>query len=198
MTTAAPGPGPAARTWDDLGAGDGRVLAGVLDAYPEAIGIAIDHNRTMLDLASARFADREQVEVVDHDLDLPLPAGLAPADAVVSALAIHHLDRERRRSLAAEILTVLRPGGVVADLDLVRSTSERLHDRFIDLVPLERSPDRAWDRHWSVDERLALLDEAGFDHVDCVWRWRELALVVGERPTVDGDDHRIEPQQEQR
>lgn len=173
----------------DLGAGDGRLLAVVLAAIPGAAGIALDHNSAMLDLTRQRFAGRDDLEIVDHDLDRPLPASLGPADAVVSALVVHHFERERRLGLAAEILTTLRPGGVFADLDLVRSASESLHDRFIELVPWERSPEKAWDRHWSVAERMALLVEAGFEHVDCVWRWRELALVVGQRPARDSDDH---------
>ena len=41
-------------------------------------------------------------------------------------------------------------------------------------------PDKAWDRHPSVVERQDWLTEAGFAHVDCLWKWRELALVVGE------------------
>lgn len=163
----------------DLGAGDGRILAGVLAAHPDAGGIALDHNPAMLEAARVRFADRSDVTVVDHDLGAELPPSLGTFDAVVSALAIHHFDEHRRTALYREIAGLLRPGGVFADLDLVRSASEALHDRFIEQVPWDRDPDLAWDRHPSLAQRLGWLAEAGFTDVDCLWKWRELALVVG-------------------
>jgi len=175
---------PVARVLD-LGSGDGRVLASVLAAHPEATGVALDHNPAMLQAAGERFSERLAVgtiEVVDHDLDEALPSTLGTFDAVVSGLAVHHVARDRRRDLYAEIADRLRPGGVVADLDLVRSASEELHDRFIQRVPWDRNPDKAWDRHPSVTDRLDWLRDAGFVNVDCTWRWRELALIVGERP----------------
>ena len=172
---------PVARVLD-LGCGDGRILATVLAAHPDARGVALDHNPTMLDAARDRFARRGGVEVVDHDLDRPLPAALGTFDAVVSGLAIHHVDPDRRRALYREIGAVLRPGGVFADLDVARSATEVLHDRFIDQVSWDRNPARAWDRHPSVADRVAWLGDAGFVDVDCIWRWRELTLVVGERP----------------
>jgi SAM-dependent methyltransferase len=166
----------------DLGAGDGRLLALVLDANPGASGVALDHNPAMLEAADARFGALPEVAVIDHDLDGELPGGLGPFDAVVSALALHHFTEQRRRALSSEVLGLLRPGGVFADLDLVRSASEALHDRFVDRVPWDRDPSLAWDRHPSLDERMAWLADAGFVNVDCLWKWRELALVTGERP----------------
>jgi SAM-dependent methyltransferase len=169
----------------DLGAGDGRVLAAVLAAHPRSEGVALDHNPAMLEALRARFEGEDRVGVVDHDLTVPLPDTEGTFDAVVSALAIHHLDVTRRGELYREIRGLLRPGGVFADLDLVRSASEVLHDRFIERVPWQRHPDRAWDRHPSLTERLEWTAEAGFVDVDCLWKWRELALVVGEVPIAD-------------
>ena len=154
----------------------------MLDAHPRAEGVALDHNPAMLDALRERFAGGALVDVVDHDFAVSLPATEGTFDAVVSALAIHHLDVTRRTELYAEVRGLLRPGGVFADLDLVRSATEVLHDRFIDRVPWSRHPDRAWDRHPSLAERLEWTAEAGFVNVDCLWKWRELALVVGELP----------------
>jgi tRNA (cmo5U34)-methyltransferase len=167
----------------DLGAGDGRVLGCVLDAHLSAEGVALDHNSTMLEAVTGRFAGQSRVSVVQHDLAETLPAALGRFDSVVSALTLHHFDVARRRSLIGEIAGLLHPGGVFADLDLVCSPTEALHDRFIDRVPWDSSPDSAWDRHPTLVQRLSWLDDAGFTNVDCIWKWRELALVVGESPT---------------
>lgn len=165
----------------DLGSGDGRILAAVLSEYPEAAGVALDHNPTMLEAAAERFRDHGAVEVVDHDLDQPLPDSLGTFDAVVSGLAIHHVATDRRRVLYGEIADRLEPGGAFADLDFVRSATEVLHDRFIAEAPWDRNPDVAWDRRPSVTERMMWMSETGLDNVDCIWRWRELTLIVGER-----------------
>ncbi|MGI9616004.1 MAG: class I SAM-dependent methyltransferase [Acidimicrobiales bacterium] len=172
---------PTTRRVLDLGSGDGRILAAVLSANPEAAGVALDHNPTMLQAAAERFGHHGAVDVVDHDLDQPLPDSLGTFDVVVSGLAIHHVAPDRRRALYREIAGRLEPGGAFADLDFVRSATEVLHDRFIEEAPWDRNPDRAWDRHPSVAERMRWMTEAGLDNVDCVWRWRELTLIVGER-----------------
>lgn len=171
--------GPRVERVLDLGAGDGRVLATVLAAHPGAGGVALDHNPAMLDTARSRFAGETDVTVVDHDLSIALPSSLGTFDAVVSALAIHHFDEERRTALYREIAALLRPGGVFADLDLVCSTTEALHDRFAEQTPWGRNPDVAWDRHPTLTQRLDWVAGAGFTDVDCLWKWREMALVVG-------------------
>lgn len=166
----------------DLGSGDGRVLACVLESHPNAEGVALDNNAAMLEALADRFTDQRRVSIVQHDLAETLPGSLGGFDSVVSALTLHHFEESRRRELLGEIAALLHPGGVFADLDLVRSSTEILHRRFMDRVPWELSPDRPWDRHPTLDQRVSWLDAAGFTNVDCVWKWRELALVVGESP----------------
>ena len=87
----------------DLGCGDGKLAAVVLEARPEAAeAICIDRSEPMLDLARQRFAGEPRARLVEHDLDQPLP-DLGPFDVVVSGFAIHHLEDERKQSLLAEV-----------------------------------------------------------------------------------------------
>src|SRR4051794_14307221 len=113
----------------DLGTGDGRMLALVRSRHPEATAIGLDSSEPMLARAAERFSDDPLVELRAHDLGQPL-AESGPFDAVVSGLAIHHLEDERKRELFGEIRTLLAPGGVFANLDLVSSASPLLHERF--------------------------------------------------------------------
>jgi hypothetical protein len=35
-----------------------------------------------------------------------------------------------------------------------------------------------------LESQLTWLREAGLAHVDCIWKWRSLALMRGERPAT--------------
>jgi tRNA (cmo5U34)-methyltransferase len=162
----------------DLGMGDGRLAALIRGRHPDSRGVGVDASAPMLARAAERFAGDAAVELVAHDLSRPI--GLSgPFDAVVSGLAIHHLDDERKRSLFGEIHALLAPGGVFANLDLVVSANPHQHVRFRRAIGRER--DDPTDRLAGLCEQLAWLRDAGFADVDCHFKWLELALVVARR-----------------
>jgi tRNA (cmo5U34)-methyltransferase len=164
----------------DVGCGDGRLLDLVLRRFPQATGVAVDFNEEMLTRARDRFAGRP-VTVVTHDLVDPLP-DLGPFDAVVSSFAIHHVPHERKRALFAEVAAIVGPGGTFANLEHVASATDRLHERFRDEMGIGDSPDDPSNILAPVGDQLRWLQDAGLVDVDCLWKWRELALLVGVRP----------------
>jgi tRNA (cmo5U34)-methyltransferase len=176
----------------DLGAGDGRLLAMLRIDRPQTDGVALDLSELMLEAARKRFAGDERTELVRHDLAEPLPA-IGRFDAVVSSMAIHHLEHERKRSLYGEIFDVLEPGGVFANFEHVASPTHRLHLAFYAAIgePLEHEDPS--DRLLDVESQLAWLREAGFDDVDCYWKWLEMALLVGVKPAEVGQGPTSEP-----
>jgi tRNA (cmo5U34)-methyltransferase len=161
----------------DLGCGDGRLAALVLAARPDLREVvALDVSPPMLAKARERFADDRRVIVVEHDLADPLPV-TGPFDVVVSGFAIHHLVDERKRSLYAEIAQLLDGDGLFANLEVVASPTEGLHRAFRRAIG--RIDDDPEDRLVAVETQLGWLREVGLDHVDCLWRWRGFALLVG-------------------
>jgi tRNA (cmo5U34)-methyltransferase len=166
----------------DLGCGDGRLLALLQADRPRMRGVALDFSEVMLSAARERFSGDGRVEVVEHDLSRPLPDLGARFDAVVSSMAIHHLEHERKRALCAEVFELLEPGGVFANFEHVASPTPRLHAAFFEAIgePLE-SEDPS-DRTLDVETQLAWLRELGFEDVDCYWKWLEMALLIGIRP----------------
>jgi tRNA (cmo5U34)-methyltransferase len=165
----------------DLGTGDGRLLALLLRDRADMQGVGVDLSKIMLRAAGQRFAGDGRVELVEHNLVHELPA-LGRFDAVVSSMAIHHLEHQRKQSLFAEVFAILRPGGVFANFDHVASPTHRLHLAFFAALgePLEHEDPS--DRLLDVETQLTWLRETGFDDVDCYWKWREMALLVGIKP----------------
>jgi len=162
----------------DLGTGDGRLLALLQIERPEVLGVGLDFSELMLGAARERFAEDPRIEVVEHDLAQPLPA-LGHFDAVVSSMAIHHLEHERKRALYGEVFDLLEPGGIFANFEHVASPTHRLHLAFFAAIeePLEHEDPS--DRLLDVESQLVWLRELGFDDVDCYWKWLEMALLVG-------------------
>jgi tRNA (cmo5U34)-methyltransferase len=160
----------------DLGSGDGRLLGLVKLARPNVSAIALDFSTAMLVRLKGRFSSSKSVQVVDHDLQNPLPQ-FGKFDAVVSSFAIHHLTHERKRSLYAEIHAALHPGGVFCNLEHVASSTDALHTKFLECInwPNEDPSNKLLDLH----QQLVWLREIGFQDVDCLWKWRELALMTG-------------------
>ena len=161
----------------DLGCGDGRLAALVLEHRPSVQSVvAVDSSPTMLGHAHRRFADDHRVDVRAWQLEDPL-TDLGSFDVVVAGLSIHHVDDQRKRGLFGEIARQLTDGGVFANLEVVASATPELHRQFLDLIG--RPDDDPEDRLAAVEDQLLWMREAGLTQVDCLWRWRGFALLVG-------------------
>lgn len=167
----------------DLGSGDGRLLALVKLARPDARAVAIDFSDTMIERLRARFLADRSVEVVVHNMDHPLPA-LGTFDAVVSGFAIHHLSHERKRGIYEEIFHLLNPHGCFCNLEHVASPTLRLHAQFLEALAVRPSDEDPSNKLLDLEIQLAWLRTIGFVDVDCHWKWRELALLAGTKQGV--------------
>ena len=161
----------------DLGCGDGRLAALVMETRPSVEEVvAIDSSPPMLERARERFADDGRVDVRTGDLRDPV-TGLGSFDVAVSGFAIHHLADERKQGLFVEVAASLHPGGVFANLEVVASATPELHRTFLDAIG--KATDDPEDQLADVEHQLAWMRAAGLDQVDCLWRWRGFALLVG-------------------
>jgi tRNA (cmo5U34)-methyltransferase len=190
----------------DLGCGAGAVSEVVLGHLPDAQGVLVDFSEPMLARASVNLADFDgRWQAVRGDLNDPawreaLPPGRY--DAIVSGLAIHHLPPERKRTLFAEVLELLEPGGLFVNMDYVavdgplrglfdeqmlanavraeRESGGTRHEHEVDLEDDDDRPD-------TVEDQLRWLRDAGFEQVEVHFKWAEAAIYGGSRP-VKGDE----------
>jgi SAM-dependent methyltransferase len=190
-------PRPVAR-FLDVGCGAGAMSELLLGSLPASEGVLVDFSEPMLARAAvalAGYAGRWQA--VSADLNDPAWRGALPAgryDAIVSGLAIHHLPSERKRTLFAELLALLEPGGMFVNIDYVavdgplrglfdeemlaaaaraeRESGGARHEHEVDLEDDDDRPD-------TVEDQLRWLREAGFEQVEVHFKWAEAAVYGG-------------------
>ncbi len=193
----------AAFTFIDLGAGTGAAARVVLDAYPNATAVLADFSPQMMDegaKALAPYAGRYRYVELDLAHGTWPEAMPAQVPAVISSLCVHHLPDDRKRSLFAEILDRLTPGGWYLNYDVVAAGDpvvgeawERAGDR--------RDPAAAEARHHRTPEQqrryenhvrymiplapqLQFLAEVGFEGVDVYWKQLDAVIYGGRRPLL--------------
>ena len=169
---------PAAKRVLDLGCGAGRLLGLLGSVLPGADFVALDFSPAMIEQFHAAFPNQERIRVVTHDMQNTLPQ-LGKFDVAVSSFAIHHLTHNRKRGVYTEVFELLAPGGVFCNLEHVSSPSERLHGEFLTKLGLRPDQEDTENKLLDLETQLEWLREIGFTEVDCHWKWRELALLVG-------------------
>ncbi|MGI8603785.1 MAG: class I SAM-dependent methyltransferase [Verrucomicrobiales bacterium] len=153
----------------DLGTGDGRLLALLRIDRPEAHGVALDFSPTMIEAARERFRGDDNVQVIEHNLDDPLP-DFGCFDAIVSSFAIHHCTDERKEPLYSEIYAALVPGGIFCNLEHVTPATAKLHAKFLNALGITEADEDPSNKLVSVTTQLEWLREIGFQEVDCHWK----------------------------
>ncbi len=178
----------------DLGAGTGLLAALVAERHPRARFTLVDVAGEMLAQARARFAGEPGERFRFVHADFGALAELGRHDAVVSALAIHHLEGPAKQRLFAAIHRALAPGGVFVNADQVagetpgedaaQRASWEAEARALgsDDAELAAAKERMReDRPSTVSEQLRWLAEAGFGAPACVFRHGMFAVFAAQR-----------------
>jgi tRNA (cmo5U34)-methyltransferase len=160
----------------------------VLAAFPDVSIELLDGSEAMLAEAAQRLGDAVgAVHIADMADELPN----GPFDAIVSALAIHHLTDSDKRRLFSRVHAALVPGGVFVNADQVAGPTEELTAIYTAtwerdcraLGATDQELDDAYermrhDRCADVESQLTWLRSAGFTAADCVYKsWRQAVLA---------------------
>lgn len=175
----------------DLGAGTGLLSAFVRERFPNARLTLVDVAAAMLERARQRLGNNG-VEYAVYDYgDRPLAGEW---DAIVSALSIHHLDDEAKRSLFCHIHAALVDGGTFVNAEQVAGPTpeltRRYHEQWLAQIRErganeEEIADAEYrmqaDHCSSVEKQLKWMREAGFADADCWLKDGRFAVMSGSR-----------------
>ena len=174
----------------DLGAGTGLVSRMLAAEYPEVELTLLDGAPAMLEEARSELGTR--ANYIHADLGDPLPEG--PWDAVVSALAIHHLPDLEKASLYMRVHAALMPGGMFVNAEEVSGPTAFFDDAYSAWHQRRATELGAEDVEWhasvqrmledrtaTVERQLKWLEKAGFADADCLFKDHKFAVLVARR-----------------
>jgi tRNA (cmo5U34)-methyltransferase len=158
----------------DIGGGYGMLTREVLEELPSSRVVLQDLSEAMMDQARERLGPlASRVTFVQADLRDPtwISAVGGPFRSVVSSIAIHNVrDPAVIRTIYAQVLGVLEPGGSFFNLDFV---APEIDATLAPGVPRSNSA--------TATDQLVWLQEAGFEDVKVELRYENQALLVGKR-----------------
>jgi ubiquinone/menaquinone biosynthesis C-methylase UbiE len=145
----------------DVGGGYGVVSEEVLKAFPSARVVLQDYSEPMLAAARDRLSAYDgRIDFVLADLTDPgwTDRVGGPFDLAVSAIVIHNLrDLKAIAACYAGVARTLKPGAIFLDYDLF------------------------FDEIGGIERHQALLHEAAFARVECLWQQAPLASLKATR-----------------
>jgi tRNA (cmo5U34)-methyltransferase len=180
----------------ELCCGEGLLARAILERFAGCCFHGYDGSRTMLEKTRTvlqPFADRVSL----HPFDLAAADWRSfpwPVQAVVSSLAIHHLDGDQKRELYRDLYRLLNPGGALIIADLIqpahpagvecaaRAWDEAVREAALAQAGGETAFEVFQNDQWNIYhypdpmdkpsglyEQLRWLEEAGFSAVDVYW-----------------------------
>ncbi len=183
--------GPDVRRVIDLGGGTGMLAAMVREAFPDAGVTLFDGASLMIEKAKEMYGD-ERITYVEGDLYADLPAG--PWDAVVSALAIHHLTDDGKKHVFEASFESLRPGGIFVNAEHILGPTAAMDREYrhwhekcarhngINDLEWQQAEDRMLADHLSpLAVQLEWMAEAGFGDVNVLFKDRGFAVMFGRK-----------------
>jgi tRNA (cmo5U34)-methyltransferase len=184
----------------ELGVGTGNLTSKVLDRFPQSAVVGYDLSSEMLARARTKLAP-VKTRVQLHEGDISQVVFPGPFDAVISAIAVHHVPPPAKPILFHRLYDALRPGGVLVLGDAFQAATPTLGERYRDLsmaalagqgiteTPVydayrSRNSQPSGGSSISLQKYLLWMQQARFVNVDCVWKHFGRAVVYGERPAA--------------
>jgi len=176
----------------DIGGGTGLFSLFLLEKYPYAAVSLIDLSEKMLDVAKLRFKDNANIKYIIEDYTKYVFT--EKYDVIISSLSIHHLTDEQKRELFKTCYAILKPNGILVNADQVLGSTKyadvfnrKVWKQYIEKSGLSNEEIMSaygrmkLDKEAKVEHQLKWLEEAGFDDVECVYKYYNFAVMFGRK-----------------
>lgn len=176
----------------DLGCGTGTVSKAVKDAFPAAKITCVDIAANMLDIAAQKVGEGTTLIQADFNtFEFP-----QKYDAVVSALALHHLETDDDKLRFYEkIYGALNPGGIFVNADVVLGGEDALQNlymkkwkTFMRTNVSEQEVEQKWIPSYYAEDHPAtlrahfdMLAQCSFTGIDVVYKQYNFAVYCGRK-----------------
>lgn len=186
----------------DLGCGDGIITKYLYEKFPKNNYFLLDGSADMLDRAKEKL-NSGNMQFINQTFEeyIQKPSEDFKYDFVFSSNAIHHLDYVKKMDLFVKIFKELKYDGMFINVDLVLPTSKKSEElqfkMWVDWMneTIKRSnlPDdigkhdglpksykeKSENKPSRLFDQLELLQKAGFEDVDCFFKYSIFALYGG-------------------
>jgi tRNA (cmo5U34)-methyltransferase len=179
-----------AKTVLDIGAGTGLFSKFVYDQNSALHFTLADLSAEMLKVARERFAGNDNFEYLE--LDFSKDALPGKYDVIISGLAIHHLEDADKAKLYKNIYQALNEGGLFINADQVAGKNllfdslykfywrETVSHSGLAREALIQAFERTkLDKLAPLETQLKMLERAGFNEVDCIYKNMNFAVFGG-------------------
>ncbi|KZX16398.1 class I SAM-dependent methyltransferase [Methanobrevibacter curvatus] len=176
----------------DLGCGTGVVTKNLKELFPNSTVTCLDLSPKMIEIAKEKLKNYKGIEFFVGDfLNFEFEEGY---DAVLSSLAIHHINDNDKKTLYKRIYNILNKGGIFYNNDRVEAPTNHLqkvyHDAFVNNLRKNYGNEKIEEIDKIADdndipsklyEQLQWLEEVGFKSIDVVWKYYAQGVFGGEK-----------------
>jgi tRNA (cmo5U34)-methyltransferase len=178
----------------DLGCSRGEAMAPLIKQLrADARFVGVEVSEPMLQAARERFAGLPNVEIVDLDLRHGYPD--AHASITLAVLTLQFVPIEHRQHVLRSIFEHTQPGGALVLVEKVLGATSSLDELMVE-SHLAMKRRNGYTNEQIDRKRLALegvlvpvtarwnedlLRAAGFEEIDCFWRWMNFAGWIAVR-----------------
>lgn len=185
-------------TFLDFGCGDGVVSRIILSKFPGCHIDLLDGSEVMIEKVKA--AGMKNTDILQMTFSEWTDLNVENKyDLIFSSMAIHHLDSYEKSRLYAKLFNALKFGGLLVNMDVMKPASKKVEDFHFAMwdnsiaEQLENNPEelkkhenitsayknKPENKPSSLISQLQMLENAGFEDVDCHYKNGIFAMFSG-------------------